>query len=1804
MTKRDSWRNFYLEVVNFTKRKVYLVKNANFLKVRVGNNRFNHTIISLFLFFSILLTPTVLAQTPTFLIDDVYPYNASGSNNVTVRICSNTNTTAVNSFNFSTSLSGGFANVSVVNATITQCGGNLHRYYYNTTNYTGNLSLVSKATCDASQQLEPLVQPPFPQCADFALNVTWADTGAVINVTSFNETYNQSSLNASVVTINQYIVKTQSPQSSSGLGNVVLMGFNDTVNDYANFSQGPAVSDSTGYWIQHCRGTVAADGSCIGQTQFHPSNQCIWHGLPFFAGSQVGAFGMEGGSNNCLQLNNSVFVGYDFVSSNSSRGRVLFNQTATITMNTSTVISFVDTFKVSLANPFGGFGSEGFLNLSSIKVYNSTGVVLAQTFGGVDRFVPPAFLDVNAVYTIELNISGTPRNYSFISTSNGIYGAIIQVADTTGVANPSFTIIKGQIVNASNPTQGVAGAVVYAKLHDYFSPPMGIVFINSTVADQNGIFSLRVPSTSFISEPFGSGVMPFPAYDLFIVSNITNPTTGAPVYFPTIDKNGEMGYFAQGANTILKPIKLGAGGQVNVNVTLNNATGLLSELSRFESSKVTGETRDAFTSKMTMLKIFDQVTLPKSITVPLTAPSGNVQLLVLGQNQSFGFSDTPPVGICINTTTVTQGQISNVNCNLTQPGFLNLNVTNCQSIFNSVSCNVKETLGNFHFWFENRLVVTNSSGNSLTYIDGASFLLENILRGGTSYQNLSIPLPDGSYQLRIEPRLDFSRFASVKNTTAFAITAGQTLPRDINRTERFQIEPRFQSLVLSANNNVNISVRDGTGTPLNTTHVNVTAQLLYPNRSAAGTSAVLNLAYDPTAQIFYNRTANFSAAAYGGMTAGKYLLLVNATNVSGSSSYTSTFTMPVSLSDFSVGINLGGFTFGTGQLINGKVYAFDTTTNPPTGVASGQLRIEIQDSTGAPVNSTNASSGIVDGEGSFSLLAPSTVGFYNLAATVNGSGKSGTAETWLQVSNLAIKLSTDRFSYQPSDNVIVSVEVRNASSSAGIANANVEVTVDSNRNPITGITDSNGKATLTLNPSQITGSTWSFGFHSIKVKISKDTATQVINLESFYGFEVRGIEAFVETEKPSYSTTDTVKVNVFVPPSTTLSSNPTAVLDGLSNVTYTANQSGPGFYQFDLGTRQVGRHSVKVTVSTSGGSQDIFTGFEVISTNIQVETRRGATLEFKFNANELLNLSVKVINSSTGQPVSSKQVVVTLYKVSPPNDINVSHNNTYNYTNTSTQGIAQLFLNVGNRSGPHYAKVLVDNQVQYAGIMVSSLSVSLMNATPGTAGAAIVNSFTGTPGTTVNIYVNASSGGGFDVADGSIVTLRLWAFGRPTEITNTTTKGNATLSIEIPSFAPKLTYGLDVSVSTSDGSAGFAPPASLTVTGSNALRLSVEPNKRSYSPSSSGSLVATLTYENGTGAVGYNISFERGAPGRPPSSLGSANTNAGGISTLSVSNMGSTDGEYFVHAFITNDTSLTAYSGYIVNGLVVRLSTNKTTYNVGEAIGFNVTVTNSSSGTSVNASGGTGFISIFDEDRGIITTPLTVGNSQPYTASLSIPNDSSSIGTFGAGVEFTFNGSKGFDFALISVANSSEIVNISIPTSITAGEAFSVTIFSSATSTARLGVFSPVATSVVYDNSSIAMTANTPQNVTVNITDTGIYVFMLRVNNVGGNSTVRSVTSVASGTTAPAVWSGSSLTTNSSAFSTGGTVFIISNTANSTARVLTTSNNITTTVSLPLTQTSGSRFYNTFTPSVAGTYYVRLDKSTSSGVASAMFVVS
>lgn len=1677
---------------------------------------------------------------------------------------------------------------------------------------------------------EPINNNTDPFCVLFVLNgdnASFTNETIQINGTIYNKTsyVNASTIecglggcNGTMFTINYVSIETKDA-AGAALPNTVFMAFDNSTKTF--IYEGPAMTDNTGYWAEHCIGVVnQSSGACVNATPLPGDfpNSCWIHGISFPNNTPI-----EG--PQCTINQTTTIRAFDFISSNTSQVNVSVGMPLILSLSTEAAAMMI---MPNLWSPDVQGNNMNDLGVNEINVTRNNNLVSRIiSSGGPEGGKMPAFIEPYKVYNITFNYGATNYIFPFMTPTSGMTGAQIFIVNNTSFGPSDYRTFIGKVVNESNSP--VAGAVVYVQFFKGPSGGMGITFFNSSVTDTNGIFSIRVPRSR---EPSGNFQGYFPTYQFYIVSNQTN--SGVPIYFPTINNNNNRGYFAIGDNTVLPPLTLKAGGEVDINVTLNNATMILSELNKF-TNLGTGVIRGDTTGKNTMTSIFDSNMLdpskrPTSINIPLLSPVGSVVVNLFGKNTSIGGDPMAGsiVNSCFNTTvpTVTQGAKTSVKCTLAQPGYLNLTVWTCQNIFAVLGgdysqCDMNMRAGRSDFWFEMNGVLRNSSGYVVGYLSQEGILLENLAGFGSNEAALRVPLPPGNYTLELTSPFEYGRYLNVYNKTAFAITAGNTKILNLTRGNSWNIQPMFNPSFTLGINPINASVSDSTGNSLNNSFISLTARILFLNKSNA-TSSSINFGYDSDRKTFYNTTFNMSSF---NLSAGKYLILLNATNTTNSVSYTTLNTMPINAYDFQVGVDLGGFTFGIGQNASARIFAYNTTANPQVGLnaSSGNVTTVVYDESGTQVTSvTTSASGIVNGQGNINITMPSTLGFYEIVTSVKTdncfsagctNNSVGVADNWVQISNLNVKLSTDKQNYQTTGAVALTVQVANATSGSAISGLSVEASVDNGDTPSLGTTGSDGKAIITLDPSVLlnsSGGSWSYGWHNIRVKISGSVGSNVFKVETWYGFDVRGFDLFLRSDKPSYGVTDDVTITAYGPTQGTsvagVKVDDTTLNGGVNNtcppvpgVSFCTDAAfgGDTSSNIRIGNWSIGHHNVKITMSSSGGQQDFYTGFDVSNFNIIATTDSFA---YNLNQNIILNVKTYFIN---GTVLNNANITARLLKSQPPNDIYVDEKNSF----VPTGGQAVFNLNA-TKPGFNFIRINVNGQLQYIGVQVSSVKVTLLNAT----GESTVTNYNAAPGNNVTIYVNATLDG-ISVPDGSTVTAALWAFGNRVDLpSNTTTNGNTTIPIQIPSLAPSQTYGLQITVTTPSGDQGFAPPATLTVTGGSALQLAISADRsfsNPYKTNDTAILSASLTYPNGTGVEGYNITFEVGSEGSRSQTIGTAVTGSGGTATKTFAIPNNyTDGHYFVHAYLTDNTDVQAYSGFMISSLKVDVKTNKNSYSPGENITLNVTVTNRTSGSQVNVT--SMFVILFNKNKGEINNYFTPSGAQPYQLSVSMPNESGSIGTYPMTIVAFVNQSQGVGFTMVDFKNTSQSLNMSLPSTISAGSYFLANISSSLNGTATLRIFSPTASNVVYENTSISLSTGGTPNATVNLTisNPGVYVFNTFVSGIGTTTQIVTVSAPLSGAI-PAVWTGTGLSSNSTAFSTSNNVYVMSNVANSTATILTMeeSTNTTITNSLPLTLNSSSTYYGIFNSTNLASgrkYFVRLDTSTSTGIINTMFTVS
>lgn len=1612
---------------------------------------------------------------------------------------------------------------------------------------------------------EPLNSSTSPSpCVIFVLNGTKAPftTEMIqINVTAYGlQDYNTartqcnaSGCNATMITANYISLEVRHAHGApAGFGLIA-------VTDSEKRVIGEWIPDYSGYWAQHCLGIVS-NGECLNETEHDKENMCVYHGkFPFREECKVRP------GNAVYSVD---FVTYNISSSTLQQGNnsLKLDRRGSPTFFTSMVPS--------------PSGPPGMLNITRISVYDESGKLLFSKSG--ENVSPVFILETRRFYRISAELSSIgERNYTYMVPYQGMVVSDFLIPNETILSK--YTTVKGRVVDED--FQPVKNAVVYAYLFGF--PAFGISVMNSSVTDENGKFSMRLPSTIWIKDPdMPEKKMPYPLYQFYVVHNSTS-SEGALKYFPTTDNNDNRGYMISGEKTILKPFVLKKGGEVRANITLNGANFFVSELSILRergdriSRKHVSSRFGAIISRM--LPPYSLLSIPS----PVTSGQGAAILNIIGRNISFSGDNGPPsgdvIGVCTNTSvTVEEGKYSDVTCNLTAPGFLNLTVVTCEDIFSQAKCWYENT-GDYGFWFDTvGIIRDNKTGKTVLYLDLDGMLLEEMI-GNEMKPYLLIPLEPGNYTAELISRFDYSQFLNVYNGTPFEIKPGEIINLTLVRAYSWKIHPMLDpSFSLKENNFVNVSVFSPSGVLTNES-VSVTGRILFLNRSPA--SDEIRFEFDSSIGVFYNLTLNLTKM---GVKAGKYWLLINARNVTATHDvFSSVELFPITASDFRLGIELGGFAFGSNEKVTGKIFAYDSTGHGKTNTTP--VKVKVFDEAGNEVDVKISVSEIKNGEGRINITMPKEPGFYEILVIMNASNELGMASRWVEVTDLSVKLSTDKPRYGVADTVNLLVEVSDALKGKPVSGASVEVTVDNEDTPAIGFTHDNGKALISLDPKIHSSGNWSVGWHTLRIKISKESEGEVTTVETWYGFEVVGMDVFIRGEKASYSQEENVSFEIFAPCEFEVES---VKVDGTS-VDAQVTAMPYGSKRVELGNNWApGYHDVEFSISSSSGTQTFHAGFEVRVFNVKVSTEK-----FVYAVNSLVPVRVKV-SYPNGTAAQGIEVNASLYLVQGTEWVEVSKNS----STTDSKGEAVVYLNA-SKPGFNRIAVNVSGQIEHAGIQVSSVEVTLLDPE-----GAVTNGYVVNAGEDLVIRVNASLNGE-SVPDNSTVRATLWMFGSPVELpANSTENGNATIVFRIPENTPAETCGLEVRVITPSGDTGFAPPATVRIAGEKALKLKIISRKsflQPYAPGEAGTLIAVLTLPNGTGVAGRNVTFEIGSRESSVKTLGCAQTGEDGIAMLSVQ-MPDSDGFYFVHAYLSSDPSVQDYAGIIVSSIEVEVTPDKPAYTPGENITLSISVRNRSSGAQVNATGG--FVILFNERKGEIHHAFSPSGSQPYTVNITIPNETDALGVYPLGVVVFSNTSQGFGFALVDVVNTSETLELSLPSSITAGMPFFANITASTGSYAELRIFSPAAREIVYENTSVPLQAKeSGANASVSITLPlpGVYVFAVYVEGIGERTKIVHV-SQSSGA-APAIWTGKSPAQNATSFSSGENVYVISNTANSTAVVITRNpqTNATVSFSIPLNRKQGSVYYGVIAPSAlsAGEYFVRLDTPEASGVATTIFRV-
>jgi len=936
---------------------------------------------------------------------------------------------------------------------------------------------------------------------------------------------------------------------------------------------------------------------------------------------------------------------------------------------------------------------------------------------------------------------------------------------------------------------------------------------------------------------------------------------------------------------------------------------------------------------------------------------------------------------------------------------------------------------------------------------------------------------------------------------------------------------------------------------------------------------------------------------YGTIDQRGYVVMFNISTSTGDMTLIHKEVLPIIVSDFEFYVDLGQSVFSRGENVSGKIFAFDssynglTNTTPLTFELYNILRNE-------KIKTKTSASSVSNGEGEVNISMPSEPGLYLLVSYMNASGEQGVSETWFFVSPFTFRIKTDKHEYLPDQGVELSFFVADPEKGTPIEGASIEVSTHYSDIPAVAVTDTHGKAKIFLDP-MVHGNAegkWDVGWNDLTIRLSVEKDDKIKTFEHYYGFIVKPAVVSIKPMKPFFEKDDDILFDIEYSSSEQLSILSVEV-DGME--VPSCSLASPPCYHSEATSFGVvlnitnnvewggGRHVVRVEFSSYSGTFDEYSGFYVRDIIII------PTLDSHVaHLNENIHLTVTAMYPN-GTFVVNKEVFAKLFKFQTHGDLLV------NYTSsiTDSNGIAELYLNA-SRPGDCYILVNVSNSLEYIGVFVSSLKVSLLDKDGNP-----VDEVEGKAGSLIGLRVNATSDD-IKVPDGSSVRLTLWLKEGPVEVFNTTKKGNATLFVEIPPNIPEGKYPLEVRVLTPSGESGSVH-AVLHITGGNLLMLKVETDKpfmSHYRPPETIRIKAILKKPDGTPISNRYVVFELLGEGIEMR-IDNTSTDSNGVADTQLAASLLNDGIYYIRAYLSDIPEIEAYTGFMVSSLKVIVNTTKQYYKPGEPIQLVITVLNATNQQPITPT--YLYATLFHKDLGMIFGEANVSSTQPYKINLTLPNSSMSVGTYPVFVEALMNQSFGFDLIFTEIKNETTNLSLMIDEPIYAGQTFTLHISTSATGSGELVVFSPNSEELIYENRSIPLTGSSDTTVNLTIQYPGIYVARIFVEGVG--EVYRSFEVLPSQQFTASLWTAKSLSQNATVFTNTDDIYIITDIGNATAVIMwyDQTTDSTHSLTLPLTQTSGNLKYAVIQHGQlqSGTYFVRVDTPISTGVATTMFSI-
>ena len=1659
---------------------------------------------------------------------------------------------------------------------------------------TSVLSNLTSSTCIGVQPDRSLGVQDYYQCADFITNFSYTSTfapGVNVNITS-----NKTALGGLAAFTYNFKVNAV---RFTGAANMIFMRYNLT--NVTPLDSGPGALGSDGVFAMH---------------QLN-STGCLYHGIR----PLVGSGGMGGPMESiktgfgCYPLATGAetddwLMHFDFTTSNGSV-TIRRNQ-SNIALNPPSQLALTNIRLDSFC--FGGFQDAGScLNFSGFNatiinetnglVYNGS-VQVPQGNGGGS----PAFLLPYKQYTVNVtgNLNGSyyTNQFPYLTQSPGMNGIILNV-----FKSDTYTTFSGQVFNSTG--QPLQNAIVMVRKNNGFTPPDGVDFIAANLTNTNGVYSVRI-AKSQNQGPGGFAGDNEDTYKIMVMSNATN-NAGNLKYFPTENDNNGRGFRAAGDSIFLTPTTIMDASIITINVTLNNASNIMIETGLY-SSGVLKNKRLASSKKMAPIKLFSNLDVPNNTYISMLVPAGNVIFNLFGMPSKEGGAQGPALqqasSLCFFKKTITAGVPTIQDCNLTAPSTINFTIGRCgsngfgpnsfQSIFNCTSTTNDQGI----LWSNQFLIFNETNGDLLSSVEEGSFQreqnfqLEGAQGGAASNQVIKLLVPGGAnYSVKVMPKFDWSpslQIQSQRITTTF----NATTIFGINTSMSWELQATLNStLNASANNTIVAAVFDHAlvtpGQPpscgggpciprdlLNNSHVTVYIYLLQLNGAYAGNMT------SPITMTFQSTGLNAPGVPGAGfntsfrpkdfnMSAGKFKLVIVALNQSalsgsplGRNNFSVSKEFPITVSDFNLALTPAKNAFASTDAIAGKIYA----VYPNGTKIDGTVNLQLSDEANAVLNTSSVT--MTAGVASFSLLqnAQLPAGTYELVASMNASNSFGFSTSFIQVADFLVDAKFDKSSYASTENATLVATVKLANGTA-VANASVEISVDGSQSSNLNFTAANGKATFTLDPSKMAqNSNWAPGFRMVDVKISAQSGNKVSKQRIVTGFDVKGVEIDMHTERFSYTKDENVTLLVFS------SSQPTLYIDG-SKVSDSNATSMSNGYKFLLtppsGGWSSGFHNLQAEVTSGTNKQSLFRGFEVNVLNIN-----SFPLSFSNPINQNATIMVRVMNTTSGSPIPVDTATVT-YVFNKFEGLAPIQLGTYvNTTNANGEATGQFNI---TSAGFNFVEITVQKgavtQKQFVGFFASGITVR-----------ATTDKQTYAPGDTVMISVNVSDSA-YVAQNGATVEGQIRSFGDSVNLgTNSTNAGGLTnLTYVIPTSASTQTRFAELRISTATGDTAFAG-VEIRIAGFNLL---VRPSRPSYEIGQNVTMLADLRNATNGPIADQSITFELLRPGKVPLALGSATTDSKGSATVTFnsSTMNITsDGFYAVRVYSTGSDGLQTVVGFSMSSLKVGLTLNSSRITLGQTVQFNITISNSSgSVTPTNLE-----LEIWNEQKGKFNLPVTITGNQPYQLNLTVPNEPNALGSYSVGAVAYSGVSRGDARAMMFVQNDTATLTMTIDQALTAQTPFIVTLNATDAGTGQvtLTTFSPGADTVA--NTTTVTLVGGYKNVTLNLTNPGQYVLIAESSVYGTISTGRFLAPV--GGTA-LFYAQNSTANNATLFTAGSVATFYTTAVNSTVSIVYNSSGVMVENEVPLVLDSNGYYNGNYTLTSAGFYMARLDTNVGSGLA-------